>query len=219
MDPSPISFTLFYCFTITRSVYFTCTLLSFYHSIRSILCSQQIGEIDNFIEVGSKVLGCVVCRFHVDAGEKLHSDKQFYMAPLSGVSRSWQASPSEVWLSPTGLIQPWFHKLRETCCCAPHTFLLGFSTGFLNIAPSHISHICTCINLNHSRCLRWGNGSSKIISTIIFGRFIKLAITTSLCEGPFFYFYVESSSSTFMHRLREHSCHSEYNVHGPRIYY
>jgi hypothetical protein len=33
-----------------------------------------------------------------------------------------------------------------------------------------------------------GNESSKLISTIIFGRFIKLAITTSLCEGPFFTF-------------------------------
>jgi hypothetical protein len=33
-------------------------------------------------------------------------------------------------------------------------------------------------------------------------------ITASLCEGPFFYFYVESSPSTFMHRLREHSCYS-----------
>jgi hypothetical protein len=64
-----------------------------------------------------------------------------------------------------------------------------------------------------------GNESSKLISTIIFERFIKLAITTSLCEGPFFYFYVESSSSTFMHRLREHSWHSEYNVHSPKIYY
>jgi hypothetical protein len=33
-------------------------------------------------------------------------------------------------------------------------------------------------------------------------------ITTSLCEGSFFYFYVESPPSTFMHCLREHSCHS-----------
>jgi hypothetical protein len=41
----------------------------------------------------------------------------------------------------------------------------------------------------------------------------------SLCEGPFFYFYVESPPSTFMHRLREHGCHSEYNVHSPKIYY
>jgi hypothetical protein len=81
MDPSPIFFTLFYHFTITRSVYFTCILLSFYHSIRSILCSQQTGEINNLIKVGSKVLGCVVCRFHVAAGEKLHADKQFIWRP------------------------------------------------------------------------------------------------------------------------------------------
>jgi hypothetical protein len=38
-------------------------------------------------------------------------------------------------------------------------------------------------------------------------------------KGTKFYFYVESSSSMFMHRLREHSCHSEYNVHSPKIYY
>ena len=42
-------------------------------------------------------------------------------------------------------------------------------------------------------------------------------IPASLCEWPFFYFYVESSSSKFMHQLREHSCHSECNVHSPRI--
>jgi hypothetical protein len=42
-------------------------------------------------------------------------------------------------------------------------------------------------------------------------------ITASLCEGPFFYFYVESSPSTYMHRLREHSCHSEFNVHCPKV--
>jgi hypothetical protein len=50
-----------------------------------------------------------------------------------------------------------------------------------------------------------------------FWRFIKLAISTSLYEGPFFYFYVESPPSTFMHRLREHSCHSEFNVHCPKV--
>jgi hypothetical protein len=44
-------------------------------------------------------------------------------------------------------------------------------------------------------------------------------ITVSLCEGPFFYFYVESPPSTFMHCLREHSCHSEFNVHSTKIYY
>jgi hypothetical protein len=43
-------------------------------------------------------------------------------------------------------------------------------------------------------------------------------ITASLCEGPFFYFYVESPPSTFMHHLREHSFHSEYNVHCPKVF-
>jgi hypothetical protein len=64
-----------------------------------------------------------------------------------------------------------------------------------------------------------GNEISMLVKYHNFWRFIKLAITTSLCEGPFFYFYVESSPSTFMHLLREHSCHSEYNVHSPKIYY
>jgi hypothetical protein len=44
-------------------------------------------------------------------------------------------------------------------------------------------------------------------------------ITASLCEGPFFYFYVESPPSIFMHRLREHSCHSEFNVHSLKVFH
>jgi hypothetical protein len=44
-------------------------------------------------------------------------------------------------------------------------------------------------------------------------------ITASLCDDPFFYFYVESPPSTFMHHLREHSCHSEFNVHSPIVYH
>jgi hypothetical protein len=43
-----------------------------------------------------------------------------------------------------------------------------------------------------------GNESSKPVSNIIL-KVIKLAITASLCEGPFFYFYVESPPSIFMH--------------------
>jgi hypothetical protein len=81
----------------------------------------------------------------------------------------------------------------------------------------HMLHNCTRINSNHSRCLRWGQWLLKASKYHNFWRFIKLAITASLCEGPFFYFYVESSPSTFMHRLREHSCHSEYNVHCLKV--
>jgi hypothetical protein len=43
-------------------------------------------------------------------------------------------------------------------------------------------------------------------------------ITASLCEEPFFYFYVESPPSTFMHYIREHSCHSKYNMHCPKVF-
>jgi hypothetical protein len=48
---------------------------SFYHSIRLILCSQQTGEIDNLTVSWGKVIGCVVCRFHVAASETLHADR------------------------------------------------------------------------------------------------------------------------------------------------
>jgi hypothetical protein len=44
--------------------------ITFYHSIRSIFCLQQTGEIDNLIVSWGKVLGCVVCRFHVAASEE-----------------------------------------------------------------------------------------------------------------------------------------------------
>jgi hypothetical protein len=82
---TPVQFPL-HCFTVLLLLaLFTllALLLFFYHSIRSILCSQQTGETDNLIEVGRKVLGCVVCRFHVAAGEKLHADTQ-----LSALVRS-----------------------------------------------------------------------------------------------------------------------------------
>jgi hypothetical protein len=73
--------------TLVQFLYITITVLlllalftflqvtTFYHSIHLILCSQQTGEIDNLTVSWGKVLGCVVCRFHVAASEKLHADK------------------------------------------------------------------------------------------------------------------------------------------------
>jgi hypothetical protein len=80
---TPVQFPLHYFTILLLLVLFTLLvlLLSFYHSIHSILCLQQTGEIDNLIEVGSKVLGYVVCRFYVAAGEKLHADKQLIRRP------------------------------------------------------------------------------------------------------------------------------------------
>jgi hypothetical protein len=50
----------------------------FYHSIRLILCLQQTGEIDNLTVKWDKVLGCVVCKFHIAAGAKLHPGQVFW---------------------------------------------------------------------------------------------------------------------------------------------
>jgi hypothetical protein len=81
-----------------------------------------------------------------------------------------------------------------------------------------MQHKCTRINFNYSRCLWWGQLELKAGKYHNFWRFIKLAIIAFLREGPFFYFYVESPPSTVMHRLREHSCHSEYNVYCPKVF-
>jgi hypothetical protein len=68
-------------FFIAITIYYLLVLftflqtITFYNSIRLILCSQQTGEIDNLTVSWDRVLCCVVCRFHVGAGEKLHADK------------------------------------------------------------------------------------------------------------------------------------------------
>jgi hypothetical protein len=84
-------------------------IITFYHSIRLILCSQQIGEIDNLTVSWDKVLGCVVCRFHVAAGEKLHADKISgaivrSVAKLAGINLRKFCSFS-YWFD-----KPWFHN-------------------------------------------------------------------------------------------------------------
>jgi hypothetical protein len=74
VDPGPFFYSaitvllLLALFTFFQTIFFD-------HSIRLILCLQQTGEIDNLIVSWDKVLGCVVCRFHVAAGEKLHANK------------------------------------------------------------------------------------------------------------------------------------------------
>jgi hypothetical protein len=95
--------------------------ITFYHSIRLILCSQQIGEIDNLAVSLDKVLGCVVCRFHVAAGETLHADK------LSG------AIVRSLVLSPTGSINLGFTTEGKLAAMLIITLLLGFSNKFSSV--------------------------------------------------------------------------------------
>jgi hypothetical protein len=95
MDPGPffyIAITVFLLLVLFTFLQAT----TFYHSIRSILCLQQTGEIDNLTMSWDKVLGCVVCRFHVAAGEKLHTNK-FSGAIVWKCRKASGHQPSEVW--------------------------------------------------------------------------------------------------------------------------
>jgi hypothetical protein len=83
--------------------------ITFYHSIRSILCLEQTGEIDNLTVSWDKILDCVVCRFHVVAGEKPHADKfpgaivQSF-AKLAGINL-WKFGSFSYWFD-----KPWFYN-------------------------------------------------------------------------------------------------------------
>jgi hypothetical protein len=123
----------------------------------------------------------------------------------------WTCSMSSGKRYPIGVLDDTCMLTMTRTCLGPKSSSMRFGYSYFTGHEifnlwfvKHMLRNCTRINLNHSRCLWW---------------FIKLAITASLCEGPFFYFYVESPLSTFMHHLRDHSCHSEFNVHSPKIYY
>jgi hypothetical protein len=108
VDPGPFFYIaitvllLLALFTFLRTI-------TFYHSIRLILCLQQSGEIDNVIISWDKVLGCLVCRVHVAAAEKLHFDKfpgaiVWSVAKLAGINLRKFGSFS-YWFN-----KPWFHN-------------------------------------------------------------------------------------------------------------
>jgi hypothetical protein len=83
--------------------------ITFYHLIRLILCLQQTGEIDNLTVSWDKVLVCVVCRFHIAAGEKLHADKfpsaiVRSVAKLAGINL-WKFGSFSHWFD-----KPWFQN-------------------------------------------------------------------------------------------------------------
>jgi hypothetical protein len=105
MDPGPF-------FYIAITVYHLLILFTFlqttifYHLIRLILCLQQTGEIDNLTVSWEKVLGCVVCRFHVAAGAKLRPGLGA-IYKLSGAV----ANLASINLRKFGSFSYWFDKL------------------------------------------------------------------------------------------------------------
>jgi hypothetical protein len=84
--------------------------ITFYHSIRLILCIQQTDAIDNLIVSWGKVLGCVMCRFHVAAGEKLHADKHLFGAIIRSVAKLVGINLRKCGSFSYWFDKPWFHN-------------------------------------------------------------------------------------------------------------
>jgi hypothetical protein len=108
VDPGPFLLYCYYRFTFTRFIY----ILANYYLLPLDTLNPlftETGEIGNLIVSLAKVLGCVLCRFHVAAGEKLHADNISgaivrSVAKLAGIDLRKFGSFS-YWFD-----KPWFHN-------------------------------------------------------------------------------------------------------------
>jgi hypothetical protein len=126
------SFTLLLPFTIYL-LYLHSTI--FYHSIRLILCLQQTGEIDNLTVSWGKVLGCVVCRYHVAAGAKLRPGRGAIYKLFGAVAKLASINLRKLVLSPTGSINLGF-VLREDLLLWSSYLPLGVPNWAVIYTPS-----------------------------------------------------------------------------------
>jgi hypothetical protein len=137
--PRSILLHSYYHFFIT--VYYLLELFTFspttifYHTLRLILCLQQTGEIDNLSVSWGKVLGCIVCRFHVAAGAKLHP-RQGAIYKLSGaVAKPASINLRKLVLSPTGSINLGFILREDLLLCSSY-LPLGVPNWVVIYTPS-----------------------------------------------------------------------------------
>jgi hypothetical protein len=95
----------------------------FYHSIRLILCLQQTGEIENLTVSWGKVLGCLVCRFHVAAGAKLRPGRGTIYKLSGAVAKLASINLRKLVLSPTGSINLGFILREDLLLCSSYLSL------------------------------------------------------------------------------------------------
>jgi hypothetical protein len=139
VDPDPF-------FYIAITVYYLLALFTFlqttifYHSICLILYLQQTGEIDNLTVSWDKVLGCVVCRFHVAAGAKLRPGLGAIYKLSRGVAKLASINLRKFGYFSYWFYKPWFHT--EGRLSAVLIFSWGFQlcghlqNSSINTAPS-----------------------------------------------------------------------------------
>ena len=125
MDPGPISSILLQSSTaipalLLSAIYFQQTILQPLDTFNP-LCSAKPVRLTTSLNSWCKVFWLCVCRFQVaaDAGSDRVTCHQL-------VRNTFRRDAFLLLVD-----KPWFYKLRETCCCAHHTLLLGFT----NYAP------------------------------------------------------------------------------------
>jgi hypothetical protein len=135
MEPGPF-------FYIVIAVYYLLALFTFsqttifYHTIRLILCLQQTSEIDNLTVSWGKVLGCVVCRFHVATSAKLRPRRGAIYKLSGAVAKLASINLRKFVLSPTGLINLGFILREDLLLCSSY-LPLGVPNWAVIYTPSH----------------------------------------------------------------------------------
>jgi hypothetical protein len=134
MDPSPFFYIVITIYHLLALFTFLQTII-FYHSIRLILCLQQTGEIDNLTVIWGKVLGCVVCRFHVAAGAKLRPRRGAIYKLPGAIAKLASINLRKLVLSPTGSINLGFILREDLLLCSSY-LPLGVSNWVVIYMPS-----------------------------------------------------------------------------------
>jgi hypothetical protein len=122
MDPGPFFYIVIALYYLLALFIFLQTI-TFYHSIRLILCLQQTGEIDNLTVSWGKILGCVVCRFHVAACAKLRPGRGAIYKLFGAVAKLASISLRKLVLSPTGSINLGFILREDLLLCSSYLSL------------------------------------------------------------------------------------------------
>jgi hypothetical protein len=127
VDPGPISFTLLYRFTFTRIVYFHAYYYLLPLDTLNPLFTANRWDWQPHRKFGAKFLVVLcACSTLLLVQSKALDEAPYKLsgavAKLAGIT-FWSLAFS-YWFD-----KPWFHNWGKTCCCAHHTFLLGFPTG------------------------------------------------------------------------------------------
>jgi hypothetical protein len=119
MDPGPFFYILITIYYLLALFTFSQTTI-FYHTICLILCLQQIGEIDNLTVSWGKVLGCIVCRFHIATGAKIRPRRGTIYKLSGAVVKLASINLRKLVLSPTGSINLDFILREDLLLCSSY---------------------------------------------------------------------------------------------------